>query len=376
MKQNEITILSTLPPIIGLSPYTKGLVEELCKNTKINFLGFKHIYPKFLYPGKLLDESSTSLEEHENLKIRNVLNWFNPIGWIIEAFRIKTDIIHAQWWSYPLAPLYLTILGINKLRGKKIILTIHNVIPHEKSFIKILFNKSIFFLGDEYIVHTQKCKEDLKKFVKNKNIHILPHGLLVNPLKGLTKEEARDILKLDHHDKILLCFGHIRDYKGLDVAIKAISLIKDEKVKLLIAGKCWEKWDKYEAIIKQNNVEGRIIRKTDFIPTEEIEAIFKASDLVLLPYKYFDAQSGVGALVLPFEIPLIVSNTGGLTNYVNDGNCIINVGNFTELANKITKILDNRDLYSKIQQDVREQVKKISWDHIAEQTIQIYANIK
>lgn len=372
MIDKHITIISSLPPIIGLSPYTKGLVLELSKLVKIDFLGFNHIYPKFLYPGSINDESSTPLEESNNLKIRNTLNWFNPFGWIYEAFKIKTEIIHAQWWSYPLAPIYITILGINKLRGKKIILTIHNVIPHEKSFIKILFNKSVFFLGDEYIVHTQINKEQLSKYTKNKPIHVIPHGLIHAPLTGISKQEARATLNISDNDKILLCFGHIRDYKGLDTAIKALGKINDPSVKLMIAGKCWEDWSKYDDLIKKLLLEDRIILKLGFIKNDAIEPIFMASDLVLMPYKHFDAQSGVGALAIPFGIPMIVSKVGGLTDYVNNDLCIIEPGNAEELAKKIEEIFKNTHRYTMLKDDLKSIKEKLHWKTISKKTSLLY----
>jgi len=134
-----VTMISSLPPIIGLSPYTKGLLGEVAKKVSVNFLGFHHIYPAFLYPGKITDPTSVPVEETSTLSIKNVLNWYNPFGWIYQAFQISTPVIHAQWWSYPLAPLYITVLGINRLRGKKILLTVHNVKPHERSFLKEFF---------------------------------------------------------------------------------------------------------------------------------------------------------------------------------------------------------------------------------------------
>jgi glycosyltransferase involved in cell wall biosynthesis len=369
-------MISSLPPITGLSPYTKGLVQELAKIIPVHFLGFNHIYPKFLYPGKMRDESAAPLREHDQLRIRNVLNWYNPIGWVIEAFRIKTPIVHAQWWSYPLAFLYIIILGICKLRGKKIVLTVHNVLPHEKNPIKILFNKSVFFLGDEYIVHTQTNKEELQALVKNKPIHVIKHGLIKNPLKGISRDQARSLLKVAPDDKILLCFGHIRDYKGLDIALQSLALIKDPTVKLFVAGKCWEDWDKYAKLIEGLNLKGRVILKIGFIATNEIEQIFRASDIILLPYKHFNSQSGVGALILPFHIPLIVSDTGGLRDYVRDPRCVTRPGDHKELAQKVTQVLQDKTLRQKLADDCFQVEKELSWDTIAKQTVEeVYTKI-
>jgi len=365
----NVTLISSLPPIIGLSPYTKGLVCALSKSIQINFLGFNHIYPKFLYPGEVHDPSSIPPKESNHLKIRNVLNWYNPFGWIAEAFRIETDVVHAQWWSYPLAFVYLTILGICKMRGKRIIITIHNVTPHERSFIKNILNTSVFHFGDEYIVHTKSNEEALRRFVKDKPIHIIPHGIIAYPTKNFSREAARDQLGISQQDKILLCFGHIRDYKGLDVAIKALSLIEDKTVKLLIAGKCWEEWKKYQDIIDELDLNDRIISKVGFVPVEQTEIIFKSADLVVLPYKHFDSQSGVGALVLSFGIPLIVSNTGGLPDYVQEEVCVVEPDNENALAEKIKLLLSDHDLYQKCADNLSQTKNNFGWESIAERTI-------
>ena len=348
------------------------MVSELSRHCRIDFLGFNHLYPESLFPGKLKDESTSLLEENENLKIRNTLNWYNPIGWIIEAFKIRTDVIHAQWWSFPLAPIYLTILGINRLRKKKIILTIHNILPHERSLLKTLLHKSVYSLGDIYIVHTNKNEQILRKFVKNKPIHIIPHGLIINPTKNIDKNLARQTLGFSREDKILLCFGHIRKYKGIDTALKALNLIKDPSVKLLIAGKCWIPWEKYQKIIDDLKLQDRVICKLGFIAADEIDLIFKSSDLVLLPYRHFDAQSGVGALILPYGIPLVVSNTGGLTDYVKSDTCIVQQDNPEELGEKIQFIFNDPVLYEQLKKDILETKKGLDWETIVPRVAMLY----
>ncbi|MBN2880929.1 glycosyltransferase [Candidatus Woesearchaeota archaeon] len=361
---NSITIISSLPPIKGISPYTSGYVKALSKHIKIDFLGFNKIYPSFLYPGGITDNSAILVKQNKNLKIKNVLNWYNPIQWISEAFRIKTPVVHAQWWSWPLAPLYWTILGISRLRGKKVIMTIHNVKPHEKSKLKIWLNNSVYGFANEYVVHTEQGYKDLRKIVSTKKINLIPHGLIENPLRNISVIEARKKLGLNINDKILLCFGNIRDYKGVDIALKSLAQIKDKKVKLLIAGKCWEDWSKYQKIIDKYNLSSRVILKLDFIPAFETEYIFKASDLILMPYKHFDAASGVASQIIPYKIPFIVSKTGSLPDLVFSDVCLIKPNDYVTLSKNIVKILSDKKLYSKLKKDVSSIQKKLSWDEL------------
>jgi glycosyltransferase involved in cell wall biosynthesis len=363
----KITFISSLPPIKGISPYTINLLDALAEKINISFLGFNKIYPPFLHPAEIYDNSSKEYK-NKNVTTKNVLNWYDPIGWFIEAFKIKTKIIHAQLWSFPLLPIYTIILGINKLRGKKIILTIHNIKLHEQNTIINLLNKIVLFLGDEYIVHTKQNKDELKKIIKDKKIHIIPHGIIKHTLTNINKKQARTRLNINQNDKILLFFGHIREYKGLDIALKSLKLLQNKNIKLLIAGQCWENWKKYEKIIKDNNLQNNVILKTNFIPKSKIEIIFKASDILVLPYKRFDAQSGVGALALNFKIPILVSNVGGLVEYAASNKYITTPNNPAELAEKIQIILNEP------KGNIEINKNNFNWGSISEKTIQIYNN--
>ena len=197
---------------------------------------------------------------------------------------------------------------------------------------------------------------------------------MIKPLlTNMDKKQARTKLNIDQDDKILLFFGHIREYKGLDTVLQSLKSLQNKNIKLLIAGECWEDWKKYEKIISDNNLKKNIILKLGFIPEEEIETIFKASDLLLLPYNKFNAQSGIGALALNFEIPMIVSEVGGLNNYIYSNNeCLIKANDDQELAKKIDRILSNPDLYKKLQKNIIKKRKTLDWNSIIENVISIY----
>lgn len=371
MKQSKIphiTMISTLPPIEkGMSKYSIGLVKELSKVCKVDFLGFNKIYPKFLYPGKIYSNKEWDYK-HSNLKVRNVLNWYNPFGWIIEALRINTEVVHVQHWTFFLSPIYLTILGISKLRGKTNVLTIHNVELHEGGNIKNFLYKSVFRLGDEFIVHTEKNKKQLSNYVSGK-IHVMPHGLIEPQLSSLTKSQARSKLQINSKTKVLLCFGNIREYKGLDDALVALASIEDSNIKLMIAGECWENWNKYQSIIDKHGLSSKVFKYTKFIPDEDLEIYFKSSDLILLPYKHFDAQSGVGSLVLPFEKPMIITNTGGLPDLVLNKDMIVEPNSPEELKSAIIKVLRNEQLMNSLIEDSKKLKSNLGWKNIVKKYV-------
>ena len=154
--------------------------------------------------------------------------------------------------------------------------------------------------------------------------------------------------------------------------LKVRNMVDINEILLIIAGKPWDDWDKYENIIKKNNLEDYVIRKLDFIPPSEVEYYFAASDVVVLPYKYFDSQSGVGALAIPFKKPLIVTDVGGLPDFVKDERAIARANDARGLAEKLIIILKDQDLTNKLSEDSVQLTNDYKWDKIAEKNIKIY----
>ena len=226
-------------------------------------------------------------------------------------------------------------------------------------------------------MHTEKNKSQLQDIIHNdKPIHVIPHGLIKMFQRHIKKEEARHFLKLSDEDRILLCFGHIRPYKGLKTAIQAISMLKDENIKLIIAGKCWEDWNHYQEAIDSYKLTEQIKVHNRLIPNDEIEIYFTAADLLLLPYTHFDAQSGVASLAMSYRVPMIVSNLPGLTDLVQDENFVFEPMNTPELAKKISAFfntMEGKDAFHSGLND--EYLQSLEWPEIALKTIQVYKNV-
>jgi len=377
----KITLIGTLPPVKGLSPYCQELLKSLSKKIEVEFIGFKKLYPDFLYPGgtKVRDWNHKP-PELKNAKIRIVLTYYNSFSWIWAGLTIKGDIIHAQWWSHVLAPIYFVILSICKVRGKKIVITVHNVVPHENNGINNFLNRIVLVFGDNFIAHNDKNKENLSNLyhIPQEKISVIPHGILEPvSIKGISKKEAREYLKVPQNKRIILHFGNIRDYKGLDVLLKSLKFIAKEirDVLLIIAGQPWVNWKKYEKIIKENNLEDYIVKKLDFIPPSEVEYYFSASDIVVLPYKYFHSQSGIGALALPFKKSLIVTDVGGLPDFVRDERALARANDAEDLAEKIIDILKNETLLSKLEKDSEKVRERFQWNKLAKETLGVYEDM-
>jgi glycosyltransferase involved in cell wall biosynthesis len=329
----KISMLGSLPPIKGISPYTLNLVKELSKKVEIDFYNFKSIYPEIFYPG------GTKTNEKEpkikNVKIHNYLAWYNPFSWIKTGFAIKTDLLHVQWWAWTLAPIYLTILGIAKLRNKKIVMTIHNVKMHENSLIPNFLNKTVINLADEYIVHSEDNKKTfLNQFKTNKKVKIIPHPIIEFPISSIPKEILKRKYGFKKEDKILIFFGNIRPYKGLDVLLKTFGEIKNSNLKLIIAGQVWGSFSLYQNLIDNLNLKDRVKLFLGYNNKDLVAELFKISDIAVFPYKKFDAASGALSVAMFYKKPVIITDVMTIDkNYKSYK--IAKSGDSIDLKNKI-----------------------------------------
>jgi len=378
-----VTLIGPLPPIKSISPYCKDLLIALSKYTNVEHVGFKKLYPDMLFPGGSITESEkqSCTYDYGTTRIRNLLTYYNPFSWIWAGITIKGDVVHAQWWSHMLALEYMVILALCKLRGKKIVITVHNVVPHENNIVNMLLNRSVLIFGDAFIVHSNRNVDELHSLLKipKDRIYRIPIGV-PSHYKGeeVSQRSAREKLDLPNDKKVLLFFGNIREYKGLDILLEAFAQVFEKRndVILVIAGKPWIRWEPFEEIIKKNGMEQNIKLFLDFIPTEMMKYFYISADLVILPYKEFTSQSAVAADAVAFTKPLIITDVGGLSEYVLDKRCVIEPNNPEALAEGILSLFETEGLLPKLSLDSKKLAESFSWDAIAQDTVLLYKKLK
>ena len=377
----KIAILGSLPPLRALSSYCLELTLAIAELVKVEFISFKKIYPVFLYPGRdLKDDHSFPSISHPNLRIWRRLTWYNPLTWISEGLSKEVSLLHVQWWSFPLIFVYLVVCITFKLRRKPIVCTIHNIYQHERSSLSDFLSIRLFNLCDHFIVHSEANKEQLIKYnrITPEKVTIIPHGPLDFQVKNdIDRERVRKEMGFDGSNQVILFFGAIRPYKGIDISIKAFSKVvkKIPEARLLIAGKLWNDWGPYENLIKDLNISAGVKTFLRYIPSETVSNFFEAADLVILPYHRFDAQSGVGATAVSFHKPMIVADTGGLTELVIDQRNVVPPNNVDALANEIISCLLDPDRLEQMSIDAEKVANKISWPIIAEKTWSVYKKV-
>ncbi len=325
--------------------------------------------------------SPTKEKKNKIIKLIKYLKYFFDLYNLIK--RVKPNIIHYQFFRRKSEIFFYYFL---KLKGNNLVFTAHNVFPHEKKRYDYFLKSIIYKNSTAIIVHSNYIKEKLiHNFkIKSSKITIIPHGNFDNylSLKPITNNEAREILGLKDNDNVLLYFGFIREYKGVDLLLNSFNILadKDNNFKLLIAGavKNPELKLKYLELINLSLYKGRISYNFNFIPSNEVAKYFLAADIVILPYKQID-HSGVIHLAYSFGKPVLTTNVGDFPEMVeeNKSGFILKQNTVSELAEKIKEIFQDKSRLiemGKYAKSVSEN--KYSWEDIASKTLSLYNKIQ
>ena len=334
MKQRRKVILigSANPFRGGLATFNERLIREYIKRgDDASIYTFSLQYPGFLFPGKT---QYTGDPPEADIPIFIRINSINPFSWIktgLELKRIKPDLVIIKYWMSYMAPCLGTIARIIRMnKHSRIISIIDNIIPHEKKPWDRIMAKYWVNSVDGFIVMSQSVLDDLNKILtptrKTTPTPTLKHTLYcAHPLydtfgETIGKEVAIKKLNLDPTCHYLLFFGFIRDYKGLDILLKAFADPRLDlfRLKLLVAGEFYCDPKPYYDIIKQYNLEDHVVFTNDFIPDNKVAAYFCASDIVMQTYKSA-TQSGVSQIAYYFNKPIITTDVGGLAESFPDG---------------------------------------------------------
>ena len=374
-------MLGSFPPLRGISSYCLELATAMARRLEVVFLSFKHIYPAFLYPGGgLAEDPSFPLDFPPGLTVRRRLTWYNPLSWIRGGFSPRADLLHAQWWSLPLAPIYGVVAFGFKARRKPVVFTVHNVSGHDGGGLFVAVSKILFRLGDHFIVHTEANRRRLiqQYGIAPHHISVIAHGSLDFQVDAAAdRERLRQELGIRLAHKVVLIFGAIRPYKGLDVAIRAFAEVVKEmpEARLLIAGKLWGPWDDYRDLIRAFDLQDKVITHLDYVPAARVHRFFGAADLVVLPYRRFVSQSGVGATAVAFRTPMIVSDVGGLPDLVADHRAVVPPDDPEALAAAMQMMLQDPALLAQLRQSLDAVARTLSWEGIAAATWAVYQKV-
>jgi glycosyltransferase involved in cell wall biosynthesis len=373
MKKLKVVIAGPAYPYRGgLSTFNERLAEEFAKSHEVEISTFTLQYPGFLFPGQT-QYSAESGPTH--IKITRELNSVNPFNWIAKGLKYrkqKPDLIIFRYWMPFFGPCFGTIARI--VRGNKhtrIVAITDNIIPHERRIIDKPF--TAWFLPSLHgaVAMSRKVLQDLDD-LNFKQPHLFnPHPLYDNFGPEIPKQDARQMLGLDPNGKYILFFGFIRHYKGLDLLLQAMGQesLRNQGIKLIVAGEFYEDAAPYHQLIADLGIADLLELRTDFIPNGDVANYFSAADLIVQPYRSA-TQSGVSQVAYHFNKPMIVTDVGGLAEFVPDGE----VGFVTEPTPESIAQGINR-FYSaptdRFDSGIQDMKAKFSWSQLVQSLLEV-----
>jgi len=267
----------------GLATFDERLAREFQgQGYHTTIFNFSLQYPGFLFPGKTQysDEPAPA-----DLKIRTRINSVNPLNWVSvgrELKKLAPDLIVVRYWLPLMGPALGTIIKIAKTnRHTKVVAITDNILPHERRPGDVPFTRYFLKQCDAFLTMSRIVLDELRTFEPVKPAVQTVHPLYDNFGARISKEEARAFLHINVSDRVILFFGFIRKYKGLDILLEAVKLLQQDQVsastqpvKLLIAGEYYED----EKKIRRNHRPAGHTRQPDpengFYTGERSEVLF------------------------------------------------------------------------------------------------------
>jgi glycosyltransferase involved in cell wall biosynthesis len=373
-KKYKIAFLSVFHPFRGgIAQFNTELYKALEVKADLKAFNFTTQYPNFLFPGKtqFVDKKDIA----PNFDTTRLLSSINPFSFFATAKAIKKynpDILITSYWM----PFFGPSLGMvcKKLKKKTLNISfVHNAIPHEKRFGDSKLSKLYFKQQHGFVTMSEIVRSDLASVIPNARTMLRPHPLYEQFGELKPKFEMREKFGVKEDQKVLLFFGFIRKYKGLDLLLKALKDCDDNTV-VLIAGECYGDFNEYQEIIDELSVSERIINRVQYIPDSEVVDVFSVSDICVLPYRTA-TQSGIASIAKFYQLPMVVTPVGELPNEVipNKTGIVCESSKPIHIAFGISKCLDELDSFSS---ELKAEKEEHNWINFADEFLNFVDSLK
>lgn len=351
----------------GIAHYIALLYRHLSKRHQVDVVTFSRQYPRLLFPGK-------SQEERDGVDVaiptEQLIDSINPFTWLSAARRIaskKPDLLIFKYWLPFFGPCFGFISRqVKNKTGAKVLFICDNVIPHERRPGDVVFTRYAFSAVDYFLVQSSSVQKDLLSLWPTATWRFAHHPIYEIFGEAIPKSEARRTLGLSD-ERVILFFGYVRRYKGLQTLLKAMPLVlKTMRVKLLVVGEFYDDESAYQTLIRDMNLQDHITVKSDYVPNDEVKLYFSACDVVVLPYSSA-TQSGIVQIAYQFDRPVIATNVGGLPEVVLDGKTgfLVPPDDPERLAEAIVRFY-REEREDEFVANVRVEKKQYSWDRLVE----------
>jgi len=244
----------------------------------------------------------------------------NPLSWITAARKlrnIKPDVLLIAYWSGVLAPLCALM---RRASGLPTFVLLHNFTSHEPISGESMLKRMLVSSSDGFITLSQTVESELRAFAPAAKTLRLFHPLYERQTPGPSKAAARRSIGLPEDAPVLLFFGYVREYKGLDTLFEAMALVlqRESSARLVVAGEFILGSSRFREEARRLGIDGAVEFREGYVPAGEVATLMAAADAVVLPYRSA-TQSGIVPLALGHGVPVIACDTGGLGNQVEHG---------------------------------------------------------
>lgn len=353
----------------GIAASNERLAQEFeAAGHEVEIYTFTLQYPSFLFPGKTQYSGGKAPDK---LKIYRKINSINPLNWLAigrEIRKKQPEILIIRYWLPFMSPCFGTIARAVRKNGKtKAVSIVDNIFPHENRPGDKILSRYFVKSMDSFIAMSNSVLKDLEAFDKKKPKLFSPHPVYDHFGKPADRREALKELGLEKNKRYMLFFGFIRDYKGLDLLMRAYAVkgFEEKNVELIVAGEFYNNSEKYFKLEKELGLKGKIRWFNDFVPDDRVRYFFSAADIIVQPY-ITATQSGVTQIGYHFEKPMLVTNVGGLAEIVPDGKAGYVVKPEAEaVAEALLDFFEN-ERKDTFKEGIKEEKKKYAWSYMME----------
>jgi glycosyltransferase involved in cell wall biosynthesis len=374
----KIALISPAYPLRGgIAASSERLAQALQEaGHTVTIYSYRLQYPGFLFPGKTQYSDDPPPAD---LEIVTCIHSVWPLNWLWTGRRIgrtQPDRVVVRYWMPFMGPCLGTVLRVARFFCKtplRITALTDNIIPHEKRPGDTLFSRYFARACDDFVVMSRSVGTEIEQILGKEQLEHRRQRGIAEPVRfaphpvydiygpPLPRAEARRALGLPEQVPIMLFFGLIRAYKGLDIFLEALARLPD--VHALIAGECYEEWATYQRLIDAHGMAERVHLHLNFIPSESVRHYFCAADLLVQPYKTA-TQSGISQIAYHFGLPMAVSDVGGLPEIVTHG-----VTGYVTAPEPIAVAAAVRDFLEHnragaMRQAVEKERRRFSWENL------------
>jgi glycosyltransferase involved in cell wall biosynthesis len=325
-------------------------------------LSFSRLYPHLLFPGRSQYDVTAGVV---SARAQPCIDSINPLSWWRTAHRIagaQPHLVTFQWWHPFFAPCYATIMARCKRlcpRATRVLIS-HNTRPHEPLPGQDAALRLVARHCEGVVVHSRSEQDLMSAVAPGTTVRLVDYPLLPTVRALPVREAAQQRLGIS--GRVLLFFGYVRKYKGVDLLLQALAQLPVElAVSLLIAGEFYDPLTSYQTLIRNLGLTDRVHIINRYIPEPEWPDLFAATDALVLPYRAASQSMSI-ALAYGFGKPVIVSRVGGLAEAVVEGRTgLIAEPEPTALAAAIQHLY-TKFLYSPYQGYIEAQRQHLGWE--------------